>query len=65
MRHALAPRMGGQTAIVPAAPIHIARIDQTTALAINRCHAEAIKVGDDDRFAMRGQRRRRMACSVK
>jgi hypothetical protein len=65
MRHALARRMGGQTAIEPAAPIHIARIDQNTALAINRCHAKAIKVGDDDRFAMRSQRRRRMARSVK
>jgi hypothetical protein len=57
--------MGDQTAIEPAAPIHIARIDQNTALAINRCHAKAIKVGDDDRFAMRSQRRRRMARSVK
>ena len=65
MRHALARRMGGQTAIEPTAPIPIARIDQNTALAINRCDAEAIEVGDDDRFAMRSQRRRRMARSVK
>lgn len=57
--------MGGQTAIEPTAPIPIARIDQNTALAINRCDAEAIEVGDDDRFAMRSQPRRRMARSVK